>query len=74
MLSSKQSTSWEFYMAYFPKKMTATERGGKIAADICCAVLLLLFSVVFFGPLGGLAGWLVLELAPIGRGLPGARC
>jgi hypothetical protein len=39
-------------MPYFTRKQDSIDRGGKIAADIACGVLLLVFSVVFFGALG----------------------
>jgi hypothetical protein len=53
-------------MAYFPKNDDAAQRGGKVAADIACALLLLVFSVVFFGLLGGGIAFIVLEAALIG--------
>ena len=49
-------------MAYFSKNTPVVDRAGKIAADVFCAFLLLIFSVAFFGPLGGAVGWVVLEL------------
>ena len=53
-------------MAYFSSKQDGIERGGKIAADIACAVLLLGFAVAFFGWIGGGLAFLVLETALIG--------
>jgi hypothetical protein len=53
-------------MAYFSSKQDRIERGGKVAADIACAVLLLGFAVVFFGWIGGTLAFLVLEAALIG--------
>ena len=53
-------------MAYFPRKMSSVERGGKILADIVVALLILAFSIVFFGPLGGLAAFVILEAALLG--------
>jgi hypothetical protein len=50
-------------MAYFSKNTPVVDRVGKIAADVFCALLLLIFSVVFFGPLGGAVAWVILELA-----------
>jgi hypothetical protein len=52
-------------MAYFPRKMDSIERGGKIVADVACAALLLTFSIVFFGPLGGVGAFILLEAALI---------
>jgi hypothetical protein len=49
-------------MAYFSKKTTVVDRVGKITADIFCAALLAIFSIVFFGPLGGAVSWVILEL------------
>ena len=53
-------------MAYFSGTDDAAQRGGKIAADIACAVMLLAFSTVFFGYLGGVIAFLLLEFALIG--------
>jgi hypothetical protein len=53
-------------MAYFSSNDDAAQRGGKIAADIACALLLLTFSVVFFGLLGGVIAFVILEAALIG--------
>ena len=53
-------------MAYFSNKRDSIERGGKIAADITCAVLLLGFAVVFFGWIGGALAFVALEAALIG--------
>ena len=50
-------------MAYFPTNMRSIERGCKLLADTLVALLLLVFAVVFFGPLGGLLGFIVLEAA-----------
>ena len=50
-------------MAYFPSKMKSIERGCKVVADILVALLLGVFAVVFFGPLGGLLGFIILEAA-----------
>ena len=50
-------------MAYFSKNQDSIARGGKIAADIACAVMLLAFSIVFFGLLGGAVAFIVLEAA-----------
>jgi hypothetical protein len=48
-------------MPYFTRSQDSIERGGKIAADIFCALLLLGFSLVCFGALGGLLAFLILE-------------
>jgi len=53
-------------MAYFSKNQDGIERGGKIVADIVCAALLLTFSIVFFGLLGGVGAFALLEAALIG--------
>ena len=53
-------------MAYFPNNMRSIERGGKILADILVALLLLVFSNVFFGTLGGLVAFIILEGALLG--------
>ena len=50
-------------MAYFPRKMNSIERGCKVLADVLVAQLLLVFAIVFFGPLGGLAAFIFLEAA-----------
>ena len=51
-------------MAYFAKNQS--QRVAKVMADIFVGVLLLTFSVVFFGVVGGVLGFLVLEAALIG--------
>ena len=53
-------------MAYFTKNMSGMERGDKIVADIFVALLILVFSIAFFGLLGGLAAFIVLEAALLG--------
>lgn len=53
-------------MAYFSKNQDGIERGGKIVADIACAGLLAGFSIVFFGLLGGVVAFIILEAALIG--------
>ncbi|HEY3028734.1 MAG TPA: hypothetical protein VGJ68_00970 [Bradyrhizobium sp.] len=50
-------------MAYFPKIMDSSERGLKIVADVLVALLLLVFAIVFFGVLGGLVAFIILESA-----------
>jgi hypothetical protein len=53
-------------MAYFSKNQDGIERGGKIVADILCAFMLATFSIVFFGVLGGVVAFVILEAALIG--------
>ena len=48
-------------MPYSTADQTRGERNGKLVADVFCAVLLATFSVVFFGWLGGLAAFIVVE-------------
>ncbi|MCJ9729544.1 hypothetical protein [Bradyrhizobium sp. PRIMUS42] len=48
-------------MPYFTSDQTRGERSAKILADIFCALMLATFAIVFFGWLGGLAAFLVLE-------------
>jgi len=48
-------------MAYFSKNQDRINRGGKIVADIYCALLLLAFSIAFFGWLGGVVAFIILE-------------
>src|SRR5450759_4943669 len=50
-------------MAYFPRRMNSIERACKIVADIFVALLIIAFSVAFFGPLGGLIAFIILEAA-----------
>jgi hypothetical protein len=50
-------------MPYFTRSQDSIDRGGKIAADIVSAVLILIFSIAFFGTLGGLLAWVILEAA-----------
>jgi hypothetical protein len=48
-------------MAYFPRKMNSIERSLKVVADLLVALLLLVFAIVYFGVLGGLVAFLILE-------------
>ena len=48
-------------MPYFTRSQDRIERGGKMVADIFCALLLLAFSLVSFGALGGLIAFVILE-------------
>jgi hypothetical protein len=48
-------------MPYFTRSQNRIDRGGKIVADIFCALLLLALGVACFGLLGGLLAFAVLE-------------
>lgn len=48
-------------MAYFHKKQDGFDRAGKIIADVLVALMILTFAIAFFGILGGLLGFFVLE-------------
>jgi hypothetical protein len=48
-------------MAYFHKKQDGFDRAGKIIADVFIALLILTFAIAFFGMLGGLLAFVVLE-------------
>jgi hypothetical protein len=48
-------------LAYFSENNDRIDRGGKILADIFCAAIILLFAITFFGVLGGLLGFIILE-------------
>jgi hypothetical protein len=52
-------------MAYFSRTQDSLQRGAKIAADIVSGALLLTFAIVFFGFLGGILAWAILEAALI---------
>jgi len=56
-------------MPYFTRSQDRVDRGGKTVADVFCALLLLVFAVVFFGLLGGLLAFLVLEALLLGSTL-----
>ena len=53
-------------MAYFPMNMRSIERSCKLLADILLALLLSTFAVAYFGTLGGLFAFIVLEAALLG--------
>lgn len=53
-------------MAYFYSNQDRIDRSGKIVAEIFCAVLLAIMSVAFFGFLGGIVAFLILEAAIVG--------
>jgi hypothetical protein len=48
-------------LAYFSENNDSIDRGGKIVADIFCAAIMLTFAIAFFGMLGGLLGFIILE-------------
>ena len=48
-------------MPYYTADQTRWERNAKVLADIFCALLIAIFSVVFFGWLVGLVGFIVVE-------------
>ncbi|WP_285807211.1 hypothetical protein [Bradyrhizobium sp. 62B] len=48
-------------MPYFTSDQTRDIRTAKVLADVFCAIMLATFAVVFFGWLGGLAAFIVLE-------------
>ncbi|WBL75609.1 hypothetical protein I3J27_21490 [Bradyrhizobium xenonodulans] len=48
-------------MPYFTSKQTRDIRICKVLADVFCALLLLTFSIVFFGWLGGLIAFIIAE-------------
>jgi hypothetical protein len=60
-------------MAYFPRNMRSIERGAKVLADILVALLVLVLSIAFFGTLGGLAAFIILETALLGPSRAEAR-
>ena len=53
-------------MAYFSRVDDKIQRGAKLAADIFIALMLLTFSIAFFGYLGGVAAFVVVEAGLIG--------
>lgn len=48
-------------MGYFHKDQDVIDRGGKVVADILCALMILTFAITFFGAPGGLLAFVVLE-------------
>lgn len=48
-------------MPYFTSDQTRDIRTAKVLADVFCALMLATFSIVFFGWLGGLAAFVVIE-------------
>ena len=53
-------------MAYFPRNMRSIERSCKLLAEVLVALLLLTFAVAYFGALGGLVAFILLETALLG--------
>ena len=53
-------------MAYFLTRETGSERVGKILAELFCAVIILVFSVAYFGAVAGVLATLLLVGAIIG--------
>ena len=58
-------------MSYFSRNDDAVQRGGKVAADIACALLLGAFSLVFFGLLGGVIAFVIGATMLIDTDVPG---
>jgi hypothetical protein len=52
-------------MAYFQRRQDGFQRVGKVLADIFCALVLLTFSLAFFGLWGGLLAFVILDAAII---------
>ena len=48
-------------MPYFAAKQTQSDRTSKVIADVFCALLLGAYSIVFFGLVGGLVAFVLLE-------------
>ena len=48
-------------MPYFTSHQNQTFRVCKVLADIFCAALLAVFAIVYFGWLGGLVAFVILE-------------
>ncbi len=49
-------------MSYFTARQDQSDRTSKVLADVFCALLLGTFSIVFFGLLGGLVAFVLLEI------------
>ncbi|WP_128934032.1 hypothetical protein [Bradyrhizobium zhanjiangense] len=48
-------------MPYFMPKQDQAQRTYKVLADVFCAIMLATFSIVFFGLLGGVVAFVLLE-------------
>ncbi|MDF0517629.1 hypothetical protein P0R31_10340 [Bradyrhizobium yuanmingense] len=53
-------------MPYFHSGQDQSDRICKVLADLFCALLLGTFAVVFFGWLGGLAAFVIIEACLVG--------
>ncbi|MBQ8101793.1 MAG: hypothetical protein IJ127_02620 [Afipia sp.] len=53
-------------MPYFPSDQDQDLRIYKVLADVFCALLLATFSIVFFGWLGGIVAFVILEAGLLG--------
>lgn len=53
-------------MAYFYDHQDSIDRCGKILSDVVCGLLLLAFSIAFFGLLGGAVAFILVYGALIG--------
>jgi hypothetical protein len=53
-------------MAYFYGDQDGIDRAGKIGADVACGLLLLAFSLAFFGLIGGAVAFIILYGAMVG--------
>lgn len=53
-------------MPYFPTGQDRDLRIWKVLSDVFCASLLATFSIVFFGWLGGIAAFVILEAGLLG--------
>ena len=50
-------------MTYVSSNQDEIERVGKVVADVFCALILGVFAIVFFGLLGGMVAFIILEAA-----------
>jgi hypothetical protein len=48
-------------MAYNSRTADGVDRAAKLAADIFCALLILSFALIFFGWIGGIIGFVIVE-------------
>ena len=65
LLSAQRREMIQRWLTFTAIKTRST-RGGKIAAEIFCALILGAFCIAFFGLLGGLAAFIILETALVG--------
>jgi hypothetical protein len=59
--ANSEIVTGELPVAYFSTNQSGIERGCKVIADIACATLLSVLTIAFFGILGGLVAFLILE-------------